>query len=189
MKNILIIFSIFLSNFIFSQSKVIYIKPLGQVNPTTIQVAKESIESFYGYQCRVLDRVEFTNDILAASKTRYEASKILGKYDSDNYTLILTEKDIACHKGQYPEWGIFGLGMMPGKVCVVSTYRIKRGVNQEKFFDRLRKITLHEIGHNLGLNHCDYDLHCLMNDANGTIKQVDREKIWMCNNCKKQISK
>ena len=40
-----------------------------------------------------------------------------------------------------------------------------------------------EIGHNLGLSHCTNNKECIMNDADGTIKQVDREKIWFCEKC------
>ena len=49
--------------------------------------------------------------------------------------------------------------------------------------ERLKKVALHEIGHNLGLEHCSNNKECMMNDADGTIKQVDREKIWFCKKC------
>lgn len=48
---------------------------------------------------------------------------------------------------------------------------------------RLKKVALHEIGQNLGLVHCRNHLECLMNDADGTIKQVDKERIWFCEKC------
>jgi len=48
-------------------------------------------------------------------------------------------------------------------------------------------VALHEIGHNLGLPHCENDKKCMMNDARGTIKQVDAEKVWLCEKCKNQI--
>lgn len=166
------------------QKKIIYIQPLGKVKKTYLETVKNSIDTFYGFECHIKNEIPLTYDILAASGKRYEASKILNKFKSDDNILILTEKDIACVKDNIPEWGVLGLGYRPGKTCVVSTFRMKGKISEEKIKDRLKKVTLHEVGHNLGLNHCDYDIHCLMNDAKGTIKQVDKEKIWLCQSCK-----
>jgi len=189
-KKIIILFFILISLFGTAQNqskKLIYIQPLGDVNPEYVNMIKSSIESFFGFNCLVKARIEFTTDILAASKTRYEASKIIDKYHLSDYLLILTEKDIACQNGDYPEWGIFGYGEMPGTTCVVSTFRLKRKVSELVFRDHLIKVTLHEIGHNLGLDHCNNDPRCLMNDAKGTSKEMDNEKIWLCDKCRKQI--
>jgi archaemetzincin len=170
------------------KSKVIYIQPLGDVNTEYMNYLKTSIKEFYGYDCVIKPKLNLTKDILAVSRTRYEASKILNKYNSNQNILIITEKDIAHKKSdEYPEWGIFGLGLRPGKTCVISTFRLKKNVTTQKMLERLKKVALHEIGHNLGLEHCKNDKECMMNDADGTIKQVDREKIWFCNKCWKKI--
>lgn len=166
------------------KSKIIYIQPLGDVNTGYMNYLKTSIKEFYGYDCVIKPKLNLTKDILAGSRTRYEASKILNKFNSNQNTLIITEKDIAHKKSdEYPEWGIFGLGLRPGKTCVISTFRLKKKVSTQKMLERLKKVALHEIGHNLGLEHCNNDKECMMNDADGTIKQVDREKIWFCKKC------
>ena len=47
---------------------------------------------------------------LANSRTRYEASKILNKYNSNQNVLIITEKILLIEKSsQFPEWGILVL--------------------------------------------------------------------------------
>lgn len=173
----------------YSESKTIYIQPLGNVSLEYINYVENSVKEFYGYNCVVKSKLNLTNDVLAESKTRYEAGKILKKYNSNTNLLIITEEDIAHRKSdKYTEWGIFGLGYRPGKTCVISTHRLGKNVSKTKMLIRLEKVAIHEIGHNLGLKHCTNNKECLMNDANGTIKQVDKEKIWFCDKCKKQIN-
>ena len=171
------------------------IQPLGQVSPEYIDQVKKSIKSFYGYDCVVLPKKEITKDMLSKERRRVDADKVLQSNKSlDNY-LFITEKDI-CHfkSPASPEFGILGLGNLYGKTCIVSTFRLKKQVTKEKvtkekILNRLEKVALHEIGHNLGLNHCLNSKVCMMHAADGTIKQVDREKVWFCEKCRKQIKK
>ena len=186
MKKILILLLLFFlaSSFVNTKPKTIYIQPLGGVNQEYIDYIKSSVKNFYGYDCVIKSKLNLTTDILAGSRTRYEAGKILKKYNSKENVLLITEKDIAHRKSNdFPEWGVFGLGFRPGTTCVISTFRLKKKVSKAKFLDRLKKVALHEIGHNLGLEHCTNNKECLMNDAGGTVKQVDREKVWFCSKC------
>jgi archaemetzincin len=181
---------LFCANFSLNAQKVIHILPLGNVSNDITKVIENAVLKFYGYKCVVKPKVPYTKDILADSKTRYEASRILAKYKSKENLLIITDKDIAFKKGDIKEYGIFGLGYRPGSTCVISTFRIKKNVSLNVFNERLKKICLHEIGHNLGLNHCTSgNSKCMMNDAKGTIKQVDREEIYFCNTCSQILGK
>jgi archaemetzincin len=99
-----------------------------------------------------------------------------------------TPRNISTTKGEYYDWGIFGLGMLHGRVCVVSTYRLKRGdVSQTLFLERLVKVVNHELGHVFGLDHCPVK-GCLMEDAKGKIKTVDDETGTFCDECKKKLN-
>jgi archaemetzincin len=187
MKTIFIPLFFVIPSWFYLQPKVVYIQPLGDVKQSYIDTIKQSVEYFYGFKCVVKLSVPLTNELLAKSGCRYDASKILRKFKSFNNILIVTEKDIATKKDKINEWGVLGLGYRPGKTCVISTFRMKKNVNEEKIIDRLKKVSLHEVGHNLGLDHCNKDSKCMMNDAKGTIKTIDKEKIYLCPNCKKII--
>lgn len=178
------------SNVVVKKQIVIHATPLGDVDNEHLKLVKTCIKNFYGFNCVVDNKEPLTKDLLAISKTRYDANKIIAKYKSDKNILLVTNVDITHFNRvkNIKEYGIIGLGYRPGTTCVVSTFRIKN-TTKEKFTDRLIKVTLHEVGHNLGLPHCKYDKKCLMNDANGTVKQIDMEKIWLCDNCKKIIGK
>lgn len=166
----------------------IKIQPLGDVSPQYINLVKKSVKTFYGYNCVVLLKKTITNSMLSKITKRVDANKALLSNLSFDNLLILTEKDICYNKDKNrPEYGIFGLGLNPGRTCIISTFRLKRGVSNKKTLERLEKVALHEIGHNIGLEHCEYDKKCMMNDAKGTIKQVDAEKVCFCEKCKNQI--
>jgi archaemetzincin len=77
---------------------------------------------------------------------------------------------------------------MGGRPCVVSTFRLgQKKVPANKFKRRLIDVANHELGHTLGLDHCPH-IGCLMEDAKGTIKVVDRSTGKFCGNCRKMVT-
>jgi archaemetzincin len=165
---------------------MVHILPLGQVKPEHIQTVAKAVESYYGFRCVFRKPAPLTKDILSPSRTRYDADSILAKYRSEINTLVVTESDITSRKGNIREWGVLGLGLIEGKICVVSTFKMG-SVKGGKFNERLSKVAVHELGHNLGLNHCERRIPCLMSPANGKISNLDRSPMSFCAHCRKAI--
>ena len=125
-------------------------------------------------------------------RNRYKADSLI-KFQSSivpagaESVVGLTHKDISTSLDGKQDWGIFGLGYCPGKACVISVFRL-RSTTYEQYQERFVKVLLHELGHNMGLPHCAYHEHCLMNDAKGSVATVDKEKKWLCDNCRRILS-
>ena len=56
----------------------------------------------------------------------------------------------------------------------------------EIHFSRLKKVSIHEFGHNLGLPHCP-NKRCVMTDAVENITTIDNANFDLCEKCKMKI--
>lgn len=170
------------------------IYPLGGFETELMKMIKGEIETFYNFKVVILEGSPLPAHAYYKPRNRYRADTLL-KYllkvcpSNVNYILGLTHKDISCTNGEYADWGIFGYGYMPGKSCVVSDFRLKGNIKSTTHFhERLSKIVLHELGHNLGLDHCT-SKNCFMQDGEGTIKTVDAEPKKLCSKCSLFLNK
>jgi archaemetzincin len=110
-------------------------------------------------------------------RKRYRAEKLLAALEHEQQPDIsqlgLTEVDISTTKGKIKDWGVFGLGSLGGTSSVISTHRTRRDDPSEALYRfRVVSTAVHEVGHMLGLDHCT-EPRCVMNDAEGSIKNVD----------------
>lgn len=117
---------------------------------------------------------------------RFHAGRIL-KYQSTKYpsffTIGLTSKDIAMNKHNmrgFADWGILGYSVLGGHVSVLSTFRIKSKNRKQQ----TTKVLLHEVGHGIGLPHCESALPCLMKDVKGKLSNLDKQPKKLCYSCK-----
>lgn len=180
----------------------IAIQPLGDVPSEVIDSVSSALSKAYLTDVYVLDKKELPKSTFVNIKSpRYRADsllRILNKWNPDTigYIIGITAKDISTTKKdrwgnvkepetKYRDWGIFGLGQRPGSACIVSTFRLKHS-NRNTFFDRLQKVSIHEIGHNKGLHHCP-EKGCVMQDAVETIKTVDEVEKELCSQCQRRI--
>jgi archaemetzincin len=83
---------------------------------------------------------------------------------------------------------VFGEARLPGRVGVVSTFRLKspprRGT--DLLNERVGKEAVHEVGHMLGLEHCS-NKSCVMYFSN-TLADTDRKSRSLCEKCEARLS-
>ncbi|MCO6173584.1 matrixin family metalloprotease [Flavobacterium sp. NRK F10] len=181
---------------------VVLLKQYKGLPKAELDTAKLCLEKFYGVNVHINENQELYKEAFVLIKSpRYRADSIIrfqkkDLKDSIQYVLGLTNKDISTTKRdkdgnikkpvyKYEDWGIMGLAYCPGNSCIISTFRIQ-SPNERIYFNRFKKIIVHEFGHNLGLPHCN-DKKCVMTDAVESIKTIDNADLALCEKCKREL--
>jgi archaemetzincin len=104
-----------------------------------------------------------------------EESRVLGVTDVDLFIPILTF--------------VFGEAQLGGRAAVVSTARLgEPGLDDERIVrERLAKESVHEVGHLLGLRHCETP-GCVMGRSAGTW-DVDKKDGELCRSCRDRVAR
>lgn len=177
---------------------IIALQPIGNIPENTLNILKHNIKHQYKSTVIILPTITLPDNFINYEKgKRYAASSVIKHLkevmpDTVQYIVGITNEDIYTTKkdkwgnirkpeSTYKIWGILGLGYKPGKSCIISTARLYSD-NEYQYMERIIKITLHEIGHNYGLDHCT-DKNCLMTDAAERISTVDNAKNHLCSKC------
>jgi archaemetzincin len=187
----------------FSASKIVCLQPFKGSSKEYVRLIKNNIEKFYGYEVVCLSPIEVPQSAFVNTKSpRYRADSLLinlwqrcpKKFSHivgiAPFDISITKRDekgnIKTPISKYTDFGIYGLGYCPGKSCIVSYFRLLH-TDKEKTQQRIIKVALHELGHNVGLPHCP-DTNCLMQDAKESIKTIDKVGIVLCKVCKEKTS-
>jgi archaemetzincin len=176
---------------------IIGILPYNKIEKHKIDTIKLALEKFYNLEVIVLPEIEAPKSaFIQVKSSRYRADslikfqKSLLKKHQVTHILGLCNFDISTTKPKEPftkyhDWGIMGLAYCPGNSCIVSTFRLQNK-NKNIFWDRYKKVVIHEMGHNFGLPHCP-DKKCVMTDAVESVKTIDHAAMKICKICKKKI--
>ncbi len=108
----------------------IAIQPFEDIDTNQLLILIPLISKEYNNAAvKILSPLPLPENAFYKPRNRYRAEKLLQFLDSLNngsYDRVvgLTKKDISTTKGEYDDWGIFGLGNLNGYSCVVSTFRL-----------------------------------------------------------------
>lgn len=136
---------------------------------------------------RILHSIPVPPESFEARRNQYYSTKILkemlGDVPKDALKLLgVTDRDLCIPILTY----VFGEAQVGGTAAVVSLARLRQehyglAPNRPLLLERLRKESLHELGHTFGLVHCPLR-ECVMYLSN-TVVDVDtrgREFCWGC---------
>lgn len=169
------------------------IVPIGNVPMININAAVSALESIYDCDTTIIDEQELPEDAYNHPRDQYEAGVLIdlvADVGSGERALGITEHDLFYRRRNY----VFGLAYLGGTSSVISTHRLKivpdGGITtqpeSEIATDRIRKEAVHELGHTLGLEHCD-NSRCAMNFS-PTVREVDIKEEMLCGSCSREIS-
>lgn len=175
-------------NFPYEDSPLhIALQPLGSVSTKIQSVVKQRLQKVYFATVTILPTKPLPKVAFYPPRSRYRADwllPILAKNQKFDKIIGIASVDISTAKPPNGDWGIFGLGTIAGRSCVISDYRLhKKGPISTT--ERLCRVAIHEIGHTLGLDHCPTP-KCTMSDAKGAMKTVD-EETGFCSLCRKRV--
>jgi archaemetzincin len=171
-----------------NEKLTINITTMGNVDASTVDFIKNEIKKFYKADIILLPNTKILYDAKLNEVNKYSGNLLLKIIDSlyvkeKHKVLLVTNYDICTDRelnGKvHKNWSVLGLAYLKGKPAVVSTYRIKNR-------DRLSKVSIHEIGHTLGIPHCQ-NTKCVMVDAKGKASNIDKATLWMCDDCRLKI--
>ena len=178
-----------------TQKQIIALQPFDNYDDSILYLLSFEIRDFFNKQTIILNPIKIPGHFLDTNIRQYSADSLIMLLSGlRNDTIVevvgLTHSPIFTLKGKeyrvphYDE-NIFGLGYQPGNACVVSDLRF-RSDYQTLYLNRLKKVIIHEIGHNLDLAHCQ-NKKCLMSEKNGNTIILDKSGNDYCPKCKNDL--
>jgi archaemetzincin len=166
------------------------IVPVGDVEGAVKREASAGLRSVYDCNVTVHESESIPSGAYDQSREQYRAEEFIDlakRVGDGTKNIAISPKDLFYHRRNY----VFGLAYLGGSGSVISTYRLRTSSDGgfsnrsagEIFSDRVRKEVVHEVGHTVGLEHCD-NKRCVMNFS-PTVREVDQKEETLCGSCQR----
>ena len=163
---------------------------VGEGSDYSLASLKDPIQSRYPwFEVETLSSFLDIAEAFDSSRNQYHSTRILVLLEKHiqstkvHCLLGITDYDIYIPGMNF----VFGEARLPGRVGVISTYRLKAtGSETGRFYEeRVVKEAVHELGHTLGLNHCE-DETCVMHFS-VSLEDTDMKGSGLCKPCQGRL--
>jgi len=164
--------------------------PIGDIDPGVLQELQNGLESVFGCPVEIDEPIPIPVQAFDPARDQYLSDaliEILQQHKNKSAHLLgITEVNIFTHGLNF----VFGQADSAGRVAVISLHQL-RGENYGQpadgrlLVERAIKEAIHEIGHTLGLGHCE-DVKCVMHFSNSLV-DTDVKGRYFCGRCRPKL--
>jgi archaemetzincin len=159
---------------------------LGHVNETAVSIVAANLQTLMGLNTDVRPILAKPDYAYVPGRNQFDAAKIIKTLcsisDGAPLKLGLIESDLCSPILSF----VYGESQLGGKAALVSLHRLF-AKDQEVIYQRITKISLHEVGHLLGIRHC-WKTTCLMKHS-GDLDSLDSLSMYFCSACEYEIER
>lgn len=158
----------------------IVLVPIGPVQADLLAHLQRGLPALAGREVTIGAAIPLPEKAFDRARGQYLGSALLaelGRYDGGDADRVLgiIDADVYAPKLNF----IFGQAMRPGRLAVVAIPRLRgRKVDRVQWYERVLKVTVHELGHTFGFPHCD-EFQCVMHFARSA-GDTDRQSARFC---------
>ena len=159
------------------------ILPIGEVDNQTFQTLKIRLGKIFD-SVEILKSIDLLESAYNPRRRQYLSDRFLARVKkvAGDHVLGITDVDLYTPDLNF----VFGQAQLPGKAAVISIARLHSN-REELYISRIIKEAVHEIGHTLGLRHCE-DIHCVMHFSN-SLMDTDIKGEEYCERCWELLEK
>lgn len=167
------------------------LQPIGEIDSGILLQLKDSLHRIFGCPVVIGDPVTIPRDAFSPDRKQYLSDVFIENLrpcrKAHTYVLGITDVDLYTQGLNF----VFGLADVAGGVSIISLYLLRQEnyglpVNTDLLIERAQKEAVHELGHNLGMGHCE-DGTCVMHFSNSLI-DTDVKKPYFCSRCQPKLA-